>query len=223
MRVWGSRKRRFLRRNLITLAVSAALGTEVVHAAPTGAVVVSGQVGFSQQGKTLSITNTPGAIINWRTFSIGKDETTRFIQQSASSAVLNRVTGGNPSQILGALQSNGRVFLINPNGILFGAGAQIDTAGLVASTLNLSNQDFLAGRLRFTDTPGAGSVRNQGEIRTNGGPVYLIAPNVENNGIITTPGGEIILAAGKSVQLVDPQTPDMRIEMTAPENQAVNL
>ncbi|MDB5808717.1 MAG: hypothetical protein JWN94_839 [Betaproteobacteria bacterium] len=223
MRAARRKKSRQLRHRVVTLAVAAALGIEVAGAAPTGAVVVNGQVGFSQQGKTLSITNTPGAIINWRSFSIAKDETTRFIQQSASSAVLNRVTGADPSQILGSLQSNGRVFLINPNGILFGAGAQIDTAGLVASSLNLSNQDFLAGRLRFTDTPGAGSVRNQGEIRASGGPVYLIAPSVENSGIIKTEGGDIILAAGRTVQLVDPKSPDVRIEMTAPENQAVNV
>ena len=214
-------------RKLITLAVAAACSTEVstelARAAPTGPVVVSGQVGFAQQGKTLSITNTPGAIINWRSFSIAKDETTRFIQQSAISTVLNRVTGVDPSQILGALQSNGRVFLINPNGIVFGAGAQIDTAGLVASTLNLSNQDFQAGRLRFTDTPGAANLSNQGAINATGGAVYLIAPNVENTGIITAPGGEIILAAGKTVQLVDPQSPDVRIEVTAPANQALNM
>ena len=149
-------------RNVVTLAVAAAFGTELAHAAPTAPVVVNGQVGFAQQGKTLAITNTPGAIINWRSFSIAKDETTRFIQQSAASTVLNRVVGVDPSQILGALQSNGRVFLINPNGIVFGAGAQIDVGGLVASSLNLSNQDFQAGRLRFTDTPGAGKVVNQG-------------------------------------------------------------
>ena len=218
----GGRTNRW-QRNVITLAVAAAFGIELSHAAPTGPVVVSGQVGFAQQGKTLAITNTPGAIINWRSFSIAKDETTRFIQQSAASTVLNRVVGVDPSQILGALQSNGRVFLINPNGIVFGAGAQVDVGGLVASSLNLSNQDFQAGRLRFTDTPGAGKVVNQGAINAAGGPVYLIAPNVENSGIITTPGGEIILAAGKTVQLVDPQSPDVRVEVTAPANQAVNL
>src|SRR5690606_14902950 len=101
----------------------------------------------------------PNAIINWQSFSIGANEITRFIQQSQASAVLNRVTGGggaiDPSVILGALQSNGRVFLINPSGITFGAGAQIDVAGLVASTLDISNADFLANRLRFQGT-GAG-------------------------------------------------------------------
>src|SRR3954470_6160334 len=182
MRLRRRKRGTYLRYKVVTLAVAAALGGEIARAAPVGPVVINGQVGFSQQGKTLSVTNTPGAIINWRSFSVGKDETTRFIQQSASSTVLNRVTGADPSKILGVLQSNGRVFLINPNGIVFGAGAQIDTAGLVASTLNLSNQDFLAGRLRFTDTVGAGNITNQGAIKTSGGEVYLVAPSVENSG-----------------------------------------
>jgi filamentous hemagglutinin family protein len=98
------------------------LAPEFSYANPAGPVVVNGKVGFAQQGKQLTVTNTPGAIINWKSFSIARDEATRFAQQSPSSAVLNRVVGGDPSQILGALQSNGRVFLINPNGIVFGAG-----------------------------------------------------------------------------------------------------
>ena len=90
------------------------------------------------------MTNTPGAIINWQQFSIQKDEVTRFLQQNASSAVLNRVTTQNPSVILGSLTSNGRVFLINPNGIAFGQGAVINVAGLAASTLNISDADWHA-------------------------------------------------------------------------------
>ena len=117
---------------LAWLALALVLGAESAQGNPTGASVVSGQVYFNSQGNFLSITNTPGSIINWRGFSIGSSEIVRFLQQSASSSVLNRVTGIDPSVILGALQSNGRVFLINPNGILFGAGAQIDVAGLVA-------------------------------------------------------------------------------------------
>ena len=85
-------------------------------------------------------------------------------------AILNRVIGGDPSKILGTLQSNGRVFLINPNGILFGAGAQVDVAGLVASTLNLRNEDFLAGRLNFIgDAARSGAVVNQGRITAANG------------------------------------------------------
>src|SRR6186713_2838418 len=144
-------KRNRLQRKLMVVAVAACFAGQSAYGNPVGPVVVNGQATFATQGKTLSITNTPGAIINWQQFSIQATEATRFIQQSASSAVLNRVVGVDPSRILGTLQSNGRVFLINPNGILFGAGSQINVAGLVASTLNLSNEDFLAGRMRFTE------------------------------------------------------------------------
>lgn len=191
---------------------------------PTGPTVVNGTATFQQSGNLLQITNSPSAIINWQAFSIPVGEVTRFNQQSAASAVLNRVTTQNPSSILGALQSNGRVFLINPNGILFGASAQVDVAGLVASTLNLSDPDFLGGRLRFTAAPGAGSIVNQGAITSApGGHVYLVGPAVTNSGVITSPKGEVILAAGNSVDLVDPQTPNLRVEITAPDNQALNL
>jgi filamentous hemagglutinin family protein len=183
---------------------------------------------MNQAGNLLSIANSPNSIINWQSFSIGAAEITRFTQQSAASAVLNRVVGAggpiDPSVILGALQSNGRVFLINPSGIVFGAGSQIDVAGLVASSLNLSNADFLGGRLRFTETPGAGSVVNQGAINAaSGGQVYLVGPSVTNSGIITSPKGEVILAAGNSVELVNPGTPNLRVEISAPDNEAKNL
>ena len=129
------------------LALSVALAcSSAALANPTGAQVVSGTANIAAAGNTLTITNSASAIINWQSFSIGSNEVTRFIQPSAASSVLNRVVAKNPSELLGQLTSNGRVFLINPAGILVGAGARVDTAGFVASTLNLSNADFLAGR-----------------------------------------------------------------------------
>ena len=199
------------------------LVTAAANANPTGAQVVSGSATLQQTGNVLQITNTPSAIINWQSFSIGASETTRFVQQSASSAVLNRVVAQNPSSILGALQSNGRVFLINPNGILFGAGARVDVAGLVASTLNLADADFLAGRLRFAETPGAGALVNQGAMSGGGGSVYLVGPSVTNGGVISSPQGEVVLAAGRSVELVNPGTPGLLVQINAPDNEAVNL
>jgi filamentous hemagglutinin family protein len=222
----GGKRFRPLQRNAAAVAVAACFGAGVVnlaHANPTNPLVVNGAAKFTTTGNLLSITNTPNAIINWSSFSIGANEITRFVQQSASSAVLNRVVGQNPSSILGALQSNGRVFLINPNGIVFGAGSQINVGGLVASTLNLSNEDFLAGRMRFTQGLGNGVI-NSGNITTSsGGNVYLIGNAVTNNGIITSPKGEVILAAGNSVELVNPGTPDLRVQIVAPDNQALNL
>ena len=192
---------------------------------PAGPSVAAGGASFAVSGNALTVTNTPGAIINWQQFSIARDEITRFIQQNAASGVLNRVITQDPSVILGTLSSNGRVFLINANGITFGAGAVIDVAGFSASTLNLSDADWIAGRLRFSGSGAEGKLTNAGTIKTiEGGHVYLIAPAVENQAgaVITSPKGEIVIAAGKTVELVNALTPDLRVEFTAPENQAVN-
>lgn len=205
-------------------AASLALAVTASHALPTAPQVVSGSAAISTSGTAMTITNSAGAIINWQGFSIGQGESTRFIQPSAASAVLNRITGGDPSKIFGALQSNGKVFLINPNGILFGAGSRVDVNGLVASTLDISNQDFLAGRMKFSAGSVAGKVENQGEIITpGGGQVYLIAPDVTNSGVITAPNGDILLAAGREVLLVDKNNPEIAMVVSAPENQSINL
>ncbi len=186
--------------------------------------MVNGQASFASTANTLTVTNTPGTIINWQGFSIQQNEITRFAQQSASSTVLNRVVTNNPSQILGTLQSNGRVFLVNPNGIIFGAGSTVDVAGLVATTLNLSNADFLAGRHNYTQVPGAANISNAGNLNAqSGGEIYLIAPNVENTGIITAPNGDILLAAGHEVQLVNSLDPNLRVNITAPAGDATNV
>ncbi len=207
--------------------LAAMVGIAGMHgavAAPSNPTVVNGQVTFSQQGNVFTITNSPNAIINWSSFSISAGEMVRFIQQNSSSSVLNRITGQDPSRIMGALQSNGRVFLINPNGIMFGAGSQVNVAGLVASTLAISNSDFLAGKNKFTAGDVAGAVSNMGAITTpSGGQVYLIAPDVSNSGIITSPKGDVVLAAGRSVQLADSSNPDMQVVVSAPTDRALNL
>ncbi|MEI6215622.1 MAG: filamentous hemagglutinin N-terminal domain-containing protein, partial [Desulfuromonadales bacterium] len=124
----------------------------------------------------------------------------------------------------GALQSNGKVLLINQNGILFGPNSRIEVNGLIASTLDITNQDFLAGRMKFSAGPVAGKVENQGTITTPGGGfVYLIAQDVTNSGVITAPNGDIMLAAGKEILLVDSRSPEIAIVVSAPEHQAINL
>ena len=212
-----------LRRKALAVAVAFCFAAPA-YANPTNPTLISGAATFAVSGKSLNVTNTPGAVINWQGFSVSAEEVTRFIQQNAQSAVLNRVTGQEASAILGQLLSNGRVYLINPNGITIGAGARVDTAGFVASSLKLSDGDALAGKFKLQDAGGSGKVINNGTITTTtGGFVYLVAPDVENNGVITSPKGEIILAAGKSVELVDSQKPELRVELTAPENTAVNV
>ncbi len=210
----------------LTIALLATLGftTGRAFGLPTGPQVVNGSAGITTVGGVMTVTNSPNAIINWQGFSIAANEATRFLQQNAGSAVLNRVVGGDASRIYGLLQSNGKVFLINQNGILFGPGARVDVNGLVASTLNITNQDFLAGRMTFNAGATAGPVANQGSITTpSGGSVYLIAPDVTNSGIITAPNGDILLAAGKEVLLVDRDSPEIAVVVSAPASQALNL
>lgn len=211
------------RMRLTALAVVSCLSNPA-WANPNGATVTSGSAAISSSGSTLTVTNSPNTIINWHDFSIGTGEMTQFIQQSATSAVLNRVTGGDPSLILGTLQSNGRVFLINPAGIVFGAGSVVDVAGLVASTLNIEDGAFLAGKHRYNaDIANPGNVVNQGNISTpSGGFVYLIGTQVENSGVINAPSGEAILAAGHSVEIVDSTDPSLRVQVRA-NSQDVNL
>ena len=169
---------------------------------PTGPQVTAGSAQIGTVGSTMTVVNSPNAIINWQSFSIGQSETVKFLQQSASSAVLNRVVGGQMSEIMGRLSSNGQVFLINPAGILVGAGAVVDTASFFASTLQMLDQDFLSGKLKFQGDAGSGKITNQGLITVGyGGHAVLMAPKIENGGIIKAPGGQILLAAGQKITL----------------------
>ncbi|MBI2959468.1 MAG: filamentous hemagglutinin N-terminal domain-containing protein, partial [Betaproteobacteria bacterium] len=212
------------RRRLIVIAISACFSTAPAWSNPTAPQVVTGSASFAQKGNLLTVTNSNGAIINWKSFSIGASETTRFNQPSSASSVLNRVIANDPSVLLGTLSSNGKVWLVNPSGIMVGQGARIDVGGFVASTLAVRNEDFLAGRLNFQATPNAGNIENRGAITTpSGGSVYLVAPAVENRGIINAPGGEVILAAGQKVDLIDTGTPGVKVEITGNEGSATNL
>jgi len=213
-------------RKLLAAALAAgfAASAPVARALPTDPVVVNGTASFTQTGNVLTVTNSHGAIIDWQSFGVAAGETAHFLQSSASSAVLNRVLSNNPSEIYGTLSSNGQVWLINPAGILVGAGAVVDTAGFVASTLAVRAEDFLAGRLDFQATSGAGDVVNLGSITTPlGGFVYLVGANVANEGLIATPGGETLLAAGATVSLIDTATPGVKVEITGDANNATNL
>lgn len=142
--------------------------------------------------------STDKAIINWQSFSIGQHESVRFAQPSVNSIALNRVIGVDPSVILGQLQANGRIFLINPNGILFGAGAQINVGGLLATTFQIRDEDFMAGHFLFAQDPlkGLRSVINHGTIRVSDhGFVFLVAPGVANDGLIVANLGKAVLGS----------------------------
>ena len=177
----------------------------LAHANPTGGHVVAGNATINQETATkIGITQaTSKAIIDWQKYSIGANEHVQYYQPSASSVALNRVVGLDPSQILGKLTANGQVFLVNPNGIYFGRNAQVDVAGLVATTHNIRNEDFKAGRYDFNipGKPGA-AVINEGTIRiTDTGIAAFVAPSVANRGVIAAKLGKVVFASANGFTL----------------------
>jgi filamentous hemagglutinin family protein len=186
-------------------ALSVSLAQAQAPALPSGGQVVGGAAVIGAvHGNALTVTqSSQRAAIDWQSFNIGAGHSVSFLQPSASAAILNRVIGGNPSEILGRMSANGQVFLLNPSGILIGRDAQIDVGGFVGSTLNLSNADFLAGgRLPFANGGSAGSIVNHGSIRTpDGGAIVFIAPRITNTGTLVADRGSVGLAAGERVSL----------------------
>lgn len=193
---------RILKGGKISLVVSALLTSMTLQAAPLGGTVNSGSASIVSNGSTTTITQSSNkASINWQSFSIALNETVNFIQPSSSSVTLNRVTGNEASTIAGHLNANGQVFLLNPNGVIFTKGSQINVGGIVASTLNMSDTDFNNGDYVLSGTS-SNSVINQGDITTaNGGYVVLAAKSVTNEGTITSPEGNVQLVSGEQVSL----------------------
>ncbi|WP_409026784.1 YDG domain-containing protein [Janthinobacterium sp. SUN098] len=170
-------------------------------AGPAGGTVVAGQATINgAPGATVIRQGSQNAVINWASFNIGKGESVQFQQPNSNAVALNRVLGGDGTTILGNLSANGKVFIVNPNGILFGQGASVNTAGLVASTLDISNADFMARKYQFSGN-GTGKVLNQGSISAPGGYVALLGAHVSNEGTIQARLGSVALAAGKAITL----------------------
>ncbi|HWU68057.1 MAG TPA: filamentous hemagglutinin N-terminal domain-containing protein [Stenotrophobium sp.] len=172
-------------------------------AAPSGASIVAGQASIStpQSNTTVINQSSQNAVINWQQFNVGQNESVQFNQPNASAAILNRVIGGSPSDIFGRIGANGRVFLVNPNGVLFGRNAQVDVGGLMASTLDIGNRDFMAGHYAFAGNSTA-TVANEGTINAGqGGFVVLAGDYVENSGIVQAQLGTVALGSGSAVTL----------------------
>jgi len=145
-RKWQRRWQRLIRMIVspVTSGILLLGGCTAAYANPTGGVVTGGSALITTKNSTMTIQqNTNKTIINWQRFDIAKNETVQFIQPDVSSIALNRVEGNDASSIYGSLNANGRVFLINPHGILFAAGAQVNVGGLVASTLTMGDSDFI--------------------------------------------------------------------------------
>ncbi|MFN8611542.1 MAG: filamentous hemagglutinin N-terminal domain-containing protein [Vulcanimicrobiota bacterium] len=175
-------------------------------ALPEGGQVIQGNLQMSQPGANILqiLQSSPTGIINWNSFSIDAHQLVQFLQPNSAAAVLNRVVGQDPSQILGQLQANGRVLLINPNGILFGPGSVVDTGSFLASTLSLTDADFLQGRYNLQWDPNTPmrAVVNQGEIRVSDqGFLALVSPLVDNQGMLVAQGGQVVLGATRQASL----------------------
>jgi len=179
---------------------------ELAVAAPVGGDVIAGQASISQQGSVTQITqNTQNAVINWQSFNTNSSEHVNFTQPNAQSIALNRITNGLPTQFQGILTANGQVWIVNPAGVFFSNTSKIDAAGILATTLDIKNSDFMNGQYHFTSQPGFmnTSVINEGEINTirDNGLVALMAPGVENHGIIRANAGKVVLASGTDMTL----------------------
>lgn len=189
----------FMLTGIVLSLVAVLPGTAL--AAPAGGAVAAGGATIASTGAVTTITQTTArTAINWQSFGIAAGESVNFVQPSSSSVALNRVLGPNPSAIFGSLSANGQVFLVNPNGILFGNGASVNVGGLVASTLNIGDADFMAGRSIFSGGSRA-AVTNQGSITAEGGYVALLGAEVANQGTISTRLGSVALAAGQALTL----------------------
>jgi len=171
-------------------------------ALPDNGVIQSGSGSISSDGTTMNIHQASDRMaIDWNRFSVGAGNTVNFLQPSSSSVSLNRVTGGDPSSILGSINANGRVFLTNPAGVLFGTSAQVNVGGLVATTLDIDGSDFNSGNYVFSGGSGNAVVNHGNIVASNSGGVALIAARVENTGSINAQAGNVGLAAGSRVRV----------------------
>lgn len=172
---------------------------------PTNPIVMNGHATFSSpSANELYIHANDKAVIHWKNFSIDCNEVTRFIQPSETAVVLNRITGLNGSEILGRLEANGHLYLINQQGILFGKNAVINVGGMTASTLDFSNEDFFTQEaLLFKGTGGHG-IENQGVIQATHGDIILLSHKVKNDGLLLAPNGTVGIGAGHEI-LLKPQ------------------
>ncbi len=186
---------------LLWMSLALASWGTAAFAAPVGGTVAAGKASISQSnGQTLIQQSSAKAILDWKQFNIGAKESVKFVQPNSNAIALNRIQSGSPSRIDGQLLANGQVFLVNPQGILFGNSASVNVGGLVASTLNLDATDFMAGRYNWKGN-GTGSIQNEGQIRAEGGYVGLLGAQISNSGQIMANKGSVVLATGQEMTL----------------------
>jgi len=189
----------------------------VLKAAPSGGNIVGGVGSISQSDFSTSITqNSASLAIDWQSFNVSVDERVQFIQPNSNSIALNRVLGSNASHILGQVDANGHLILVNPNGVFFSPTAVLNVGGLIASGLDINPDDFMNGHYFFSEVMGSeGSVINSGVINASlGGSVTLLGRQIRNDGLIMAKLGAVNLAAGKEAVLTFDDSGLMGIKVT---------
>ena len=201
----NNRRRIFARSGAFLLGLYLGTSFELALAGPTGGEVVRGDGLINQGGAITTISQqSQRLLLQWQTFNIAANEHVIFNQPNSTAVALNRILDQNASEILGAIDANGRVFLINPNGIVFGSTATVNVAALVASSLDIDYDDFMAGNYDFqTLSDGSpGVIINRGLLQAaTGGSVTLLGSAVSNEGLILAELGQVTLAAGSSASL----------------------
>ncbi|MBX7066210.1 MAG: filamentous hemagglutinin N-terminal domain-containing protein [Parachlamydiales bacterium] len=175
----------------------------VLFSLPGSFEVHSGNASMFADGNDMIIRAGDQTILHWDTFSVGLGEKTRFDLPSSDSAILNRVLGSLPSLISGTLESNGKVLLINPNGVIFGKNSQVDTAAFIASTLDLNDRLFSEGKWISFAGDSQELISNAGTIVVTNGDLYLIGAHIENTGDLSAPRGSVLFGAARELQQLD--------------------
>ena len=208
----------FARLSLLSLAllpISIWAGVHDVQL-PTNGTVTVGSAQVTQNNNILNVQqNSQNVGIQWDSFNIGQNATVNFYQPNSASIAVNRVQDSNASQIMGKLNANGQVFLLNPNGVIFSKTAQVNVGGIVASTLNITDGDVMSGNFTLKNQGAAGKVENHGSVIANGGVVAFIAPTVINTGEIQAQNGMVHLTAADQVtlRLQDGQLTEYQVEI----------
>jgi len=175
----------------------------LVYALPKGGTISSGAGTIDSTGSSLTVTQTTDKIIiNWESFSVGSNESVIFMQPDNASSALNNILGNSRTVVEGNLSANGQIVLSNPNGIYISPTANINVASLIASTLKISEQDFIDGLYKFSQDPSKplASILNEGKIRASDFAA-LIAPSVNNKGVVVANLGTVGMASGEATTI----------------------
>ena len=175
--------------------------SSVLVALPKDLQIVQGDACAHQNKNELQIHASDASILHWQEFSIAPSERVQFIQPSETSRVLNRVQGEFPSEIMGDLSANGKVYLINPHGVIFGQDAIVSVSSLFASTLDCSDASFLLHEDLLFQGDFRAAIMNYGTIRSIDGDIVLLGRAIENHGTLSAPQGEVSILAGQEILL----------------------